>query len=131
MSVSNFEDFTFKFGKYRNISVLKVIGEDPQYCEWIIHQPDFEKKNKDLFNYMLKNNVKYDKDYLENKKKKLEYKKEYFTFGKYKNKRIEEVFEENKDYCIYISKLDNVIKFHKPTVETIDNLIKADISNYL
>ena len=37
------------FGKYRNKSVKEVIDKDRQYSEWLITQPWFTIKHKDLY----------------------------------------------------------------------------------
>lgn len=118
------EQHEFKFGKYKGRMVDDIIKTDYKYCEWLLNQPDFKKKNTKLFNHMISKNVKYIENYNEIKKKEYDdYKNKYFSFGKYKGKEIEEVFKNDRSYCEYIITLENVRKYHKQTVETIEKLI--------
>lgn len=120
------KQFAFKFGKHKGRPVDEVVDTDYYYCEWLIHQKDFETKNQDLFNFLIKHGVKYDKDFNKKKEEKREFKKEHFTFGKYKNQEIVEVFNKDPEYCNYIHQLENVRKYHKQTVDTIEELIMTD-----
>ena len=115
--------FVFPFGKYRNQDVSSIIESDLKYCEWILHQKDLESKHNELFSFLIKNDVVYDKDYNKKKEQNQERKKEYFTFGKYNGQRIEKVYQENPKYCEYIVELPTVIKYQNPSVQTIRDLI--------
>lgn len=115
--------FVFPFGKFKGQDVSSIIESDLKYCEWIINQPDLEEKHNELFSFLIKNNVDYDPDYNKKKEQNQERKKEYFTFGKYKDRKIIEVYQENPKYCEYIIELSTVIKFQNPTVQTIRDLI--------
>jgi hypothetical protein len=116
----------FEFGKYRDEKILDVILSDPNYCSWLIHQKEFETKNQKMFNFFIKNGINFDPNYEENRLKlvaeKSERKTVYFTFGKYKDSRIEHVFKKDPAYCNYIVNLDNVCKYHKETVDSIYTL---------
>lgn len=122
---STCNDLVFAFGKYKDEKVIDIINQYPSYCVWLLHQPDFPTKNSELFNFMIKNGINYDKDYNKKKQEFQQYKKEYFTFGKYKNKKIEDVFEKDEAYCRYIYKLENVEKYHENTVQKIKDLIES------
>lgn len=122
--VDNIEQLEFNFGKYKGERVDDIIKTDYKYCEWILNQPDFKKKNSKLFNYMCSKNVQYIENYNEKKKKEyVDYKSKYFSFGKYKGTEIEEVFKMDRSYCEYIITLANVKKYHDQTVETIESLL--------
>ena len=38
------------FGKYRNHSVKEVVEKDKQYSQWLMTQPWFTIKHKELYN---------------------------------------------------------------------------------
>lgn len=113
------QGITFKFGKYKNIDINQVIEKDLGYCNWIINQPNFQEKNKRLFDYMVSNGVVFDKDYEKKKQERNDYKGKYFTFGKYKGELIIDILENDWQYCKYIVSLDNVRKYHSQTVDSI------------
>lgn len=110
------------FGRHKGKAMRDLVNLDPKYCEWLIVQPQFKEKNEMLFHYMIENGITYDKDFEKKKKERNKRKAEYFLFGKYKSEKIVDVYKNDKSYCNYIATLDNVIKYHKETVETIHEL---------
>jgi hypothetical protein len=118
--------FAFSFGKHKGKQVSDIIDSDPSYCKWVLHQPNQEEKNNDLFNFLIQHGVEYDVDYDKKQREKEDRKKEYFGFGKYKNLLITDVFKDDRQYCEHVIKLVNVIKYQSQTVKTINDLIKSN-----
>lgn len=115
-------DIILKFGKYKNKSLLDIIKKDPDYCVWLIHQQDFEEKNPTLFNLMISNGIKFDKEYEKQQIVNNKRKETHFCFGKYKNHSIESVFQTDPKYCEYMVGISNIKKFHPQTVDAINKL---------
>ena len=117
----------FKFGKYKNESIVDVVEKDLNYCNWLISQNEFKKKNPIIFELMIDNGVSFDKNFAKKRELTIKRKSEYFTFGKYKDHNITETYNKDKNYCEYIISLSNVVKYHKPTVDKINELIELDL----
>lgn len=115
----------FSFGKYKNEFILDIINDDFSYCTWLMNQENFKNKNPDLYKYFNDRGVSIIpnyKQYIINQRK--EKKSKYFTFGKYKDRMIAEIFEIDNQYCNYIMTLENVKTYHPETIQTIEKLIK-------
>tara|TARA_R110002096_G_scaffold124437_1_gene269136 strand:+ start:508 stop:882 length:375 start_codon:yes stop_codon:yes gene_type:complete len=119
------QGFAFSFGRYKGKQVSDIVDSDPSYCTWVLHQPDQEEKNNDLFNFLIQHGVEYDDDYNKKKQQSEDKKKTHFGFGKYKNLPIEDVFTDDRQYCEHVIKLVNVVKYQSKTVKTINDLIKS------
>ena len=117
--------FAFEFGKYKNKQVSDIIDSDPNYVNWVLHQPELETKNNELFSFLIKHDVKFDPDYNKKLQEKSDRKKEFFGFGKYKNCNIEEVFNLDRKYCEHVITLPSIIKFQSNTVLKIKSLVGA------
>lgn len=78
---------TLEFGKYKNKTIQEVWDENKSYCQWLNSQPMIE--NYPEIKKFLDDNLKNKNDY-------------YMTFGKYKNKALSWIIENDKKYILYL-----------------------------
>ncbi len=79
--------YTFTFGKYKNMTVDDVFSKDPNYLNWLYNRSS-----------TLEDKVLYDA--LESKLK--DKNTIYLNFGKYKNKSIHWVYDNDKKYILWL-----------------------------
>jgi uncharacterized protein (DUF3820 family) len=79
--------YTFNFGKHKNLDIDEVYEIDPQYLDWLYKRPS-SLSDKNLYD-ALESKLK-DKNTI------------YLSFGKYKNKSIHWVYENDKKYILWI-----------------------------
>lgn len=91
-----------EFGKYKNKNIEKVFEENVSYCQWLYKQPMI-KNYEEIYNFLHKK-FHNDNDY-------------YLTFGKYKNKPLSWIKENDAKYIYYLksneyvqTKLDDLAK---------------------
>lgn len=76
-----------EFGKFKNRPIDKVYEENVSYCQWLYKQPMI-KNYEEVYNF-LHNKFHNNNDY-------------YMTFGKYKNKSISWIKENDSKYIYYL-----------------------------
>jgi uncharacterized protein (DUF3820 family) len=81
------------FGKYKNKEISQVWEENKSYCQWLYTQPMI-KNHPEIYKF-LDDNLKNKKDY-------------YMTFGKYKNKPLSWIIENDSKYILYLKGNDYV-----------------------
>jgi uncharacterized protein (DUF3820 family) len=81
------------FGKYKNKMIGDIFVNDKAYCQWLYYSP-MTQTNKNLYQY-LENKFKDKNDI-------------YLTFGKYKNKSLKWISENDKKYILYLKGNDYV-----------------------
>lgn len=81
------------FGKYKNKVISQVWEENKSYCQWLYTQPMI-KNYPEIYKF-LDDNLKNKKDY-------------YMTFGKYKNKPLSWIIENDSKYILYLKGNDYV-----------------------
>lgn len=102
MSEPTTEDWQIiQFGKYKGKNFLDLLENKPSYCKWIYTQPtimEMYPKFKELLDLKFKDNNSY-----------------YMTFGKYKNKSLKYINENDKKYI-------NYLKFNEYVINNLDEL---------
>lgn len=72
-----------KFGKYKSKNIHEVMKDDIDYCQWVYRQPWISSHPE--IKELLENRFKNDGN-------------TYLSFGKYKNKSLDYILNEKKDY---------------------------------
>lgn len=96
----------FEFGKYKYKSVEDVFKDDLQYCQWVFKQPLLKDNNKEIYAFL--------KDKLINKN---DY---YMPWGRYKNKGLSWILQNDKKY-IYWLKGNQYVQEHCKQLSSIVN----------
>lgn len=79
--------YIITFGKHKNKSIDQIYEENPQYLQWLFSR-DTVKENQELY---------------DNLKSKLINKNDYYlNFGKYKNKPLSWILENDSKYIIWL-----------------------------
>ena len=96
------------FGKFRGQNIYTIIEDDPNYCLWVLKQkqiletyPEIKKILEDVF---------LNKDDI------------YLHFGKYKNKSLSFVKENDPKYLIYLKNNEYVVKNCSNIIEYINDI---------
>jgi uncharacterized protein (DUF3820 family) len=79
--------YIIQFGKHKNKSIDTIHEENPQYLHWLYTQPTI-KDNKELYE-AIESKLKNKNDY-------------YMTFGKYKNKGLSWIIENDTKYILWL-----------------------------
>ena len=83
------QDLIITFGKsHKGESVEDLIKTEQLYCKWLLSQPFLETNYPLIFNYLLNNLTK----------------ENLLSFGKYKNKTVEEIREKDPKYIEWLKK---------------------------
>jgi len=79
-----------RYGKYKNdnITIEEIYNKDPSYCLWLYKQP-MVKHYEDIYNF-LHEQFKHKEGLI------------YLTFGKYKNKSVDWIVENDPNYIYYL-----------------------------
>eukprot|EP00435_Cladocopium_sp_Y103_P000106 s1523_g1.t1 len=89
------------FGKHREETILDVMNEAPDYCRWVVDEykgGDCSEQLKIAAEWILENNPEFDEGRL-------------MGYGKHKNKTMEWVYENDKDYIAWaMSKFEKADK---------------------
>ena len=72
-----------EFGKYKNLNIEDVYNKDINYAQWL-YRNTLTKQYDDIYNFL--DNKFKNKNLI------------YLSFGKYKNKSIDWVLENDKNY---------------------------------
>lgn len=99
----------FEFGKFKNKSVEQVFQENPNYCQWVYNQPMLKDSQPEIYEF-LKSKLINKNDY-------------YMTFGKYKNKSMSWIIQNDPKY-IYWLRGNTYIQENCKKLATIVNGIK-------
>jgi uncharacterized protein (DUF3820 family) len=94
--------YILNFGKHKNKSIETIYNENPQYLQWLYSQPT-TKANKELYE-ILESKLKNKNDY-------------YMSFGKYKNKGLSWIIQNDSNYIIWL-------RGNKYVKENLDKLYK-------
>jgi len=96
----------FQFGKYKHKSIEDVFKDDVQYCKWVFKQPMLKDTSPEIYDYL---------------KEKLINKNDYYmSFGKYRNKPLSWILQNDKKY-IYWLKGNQYVQEHCQKLSTIVN----------
>jgi hypothetical protein len=110
MSEPTTEDWKIlKFGKFKSQKITDILDNQKAYCQWLHTQPlimDSNPKIKELLDLEFKNKDDY-----------------YLTFGKYKNKSLDWIFNNDKFYIEYLKKNDYVSANLKELKERLNKLV--------
>jgi hypothetical protein len=78
---------TLTFGKFKNLTIENVFNENTSYCNWLYRQPMAEQY-PEIYKF-LESKFKNKNDY-------------YMTFGRYKNKPLSWILENDNKYILYL-----------------------------
>ena len=78
-------DEIIKFGKFKSRNINEIIKEYPSYCQWMMSRPEYLNKTQIQ---LIKHSIRDDEIYL--------------TFGKYKNRPLSWVFNNDQMYINYL-----------------------------
>lgn len=79
--------YTLNFGKHKNKTIDELYETNPQYLQWLLSNP-LTKSNSELYN-ALKSKLINPNDY-------------YMTFGKYKNKPLSWILQNDSKYILWL-----------------------------
>jgi uncharacterized protein (DUF3820 family) len=94
--------YILKFGKHKHKSIDELFESNPQYLQWLLSNP-LTKANTELYE-ALESKLKNKNDY-------------YMTFGKYKNKGLSWIIQNDPDYILWL-------RGNKYVKENLDKLYK-------
>ncbi len=100
-------ELNLQFGKYKNMSIADVWNENVNYCQWLYKQPMI-KNYQEIFNF-LDNKLKDKNDY-------------YMTFGRYKNKPLTWIIQNDPKYIMYLKSNEYVKNNLTNLYDIVNNL---------
>jgi len=95
------------FGKYIGKDINTIIKCDESYCSWLLRHKESSKLNDEQIK-ILESNIREDECYI--------------GFGKYKNRSIKWIFENDKKYIYYLKNNDYIKNNKQDILDSIKEL---------
>ena len=95
------------FGKYKGKDINNILKEDECYCNWLLKHKESSNLNEEQIKIL---------------ESKLNINDVYIGFGKYKNKTIEWIFNNDKKYIYYLKNNEYIKKNKTDIIESINKL---------